>query len=699
LLTTPLFTLSFTCTEAALWTYTLTTTGAAICVSAPILEIDGTPVSLLPGSLTAPNASVSLGNGISESRFEGTVAGDDALSLAMIVRTADGSPFIRFRYEITSKRAQALTKVRGRDAMQYLSISLRDRSKVQEIRFSEFNELFHSFCLVESDIDDRHFDNVVSFMGPILTASGDEDSLLIAYEHGSQLPDRFVEFVPQADRNIALRAVKGNHYAGQPIGPGNVFQTIWMQIGMAPGNIDALAGEYRAFVLIGQSLNTESRKPYIYYNTWNYQERNQDWNKKAYLDSMNAERMLAEIDAAHRMGIDVFVIDTGWYEKTGDWRVNRKRFPEGLKPLKDKLDSYGMKLGLWFNPIVAAVTSRMRLDREDCRMSWNGKVQDPFPIWETEESVGMCLVSRYADAFADELIRLYNEEGVTYFKWDAIGQYGCSDPRHNHGTAENSEVERTECYAFTIGTAMADVVDKLCAACPEAIVDFDITEGARCVGLSFLSTGKYFLINNGPYYHNYDIPAPPNRNINMFFFPGPARGWICRTPLNYDRWIPSVLFLTHYMPDDPAENQWITLASLILGQNGIWGDLLSVSDEGIERLGGTLALYKQIRDDVTKAIPVRSGPVGGSPEVHEKIAQSGRGVVSVFASAPGTYTYVTQSIVSADMWHTDNCTVRIDSKGRAVIEAAFNKPSAVIVMFGIADNQLEFNGIDRSFKS
>ena len=59
------------------------------------------------------------------------------------------------------------------------------------------------------------------------------------------------------------------------------------------------------------------------------------------------------------MGIETFVLDTGWYEKTGDWAVSRARFPEGLAPLKAKLDGHGMKLGLWFNPNAAAVSSRV----------------------------------------------------------------------------------------------------------------------------------------------------------------------------------------------------------------------------------------------------------------------------------------------------------------------------------------------------
>ena len=149
----------------------------------------------------------------------------------------------------------------------------------------------------------------------------------------------------------------------------------------------------------------------IFYNTWNFQERNKHWNKKPYLAAMNLDRMLQEIEAAHKIGIDVFAIDTGWFEKTGDWQPSKARFPDGLKTVKAKLDSYGMKLGLWFNPTVAAVSSSILANNKDCLKKFNDKKDGPYPVWETEDSYGMCLVSRYWDAFADELIRLAKELG------------------------------------------------------------------------------------------------------------------------------------------------------------------------------------------------------------------------------------------------------------------------------------------------
>jgi hypothetical protein len=108
---------------------------------------------------------------------------------------------------------------------------------------------------------------------------------------------------------------------------------------------------------------------------------------------------------------------------------------------------------------------------------------------------------------------------------------------------------------------MSRIADKVAAAVPGAIVDFDVTEGGRAMGLEFLSSGKFFLINNGPYYPNYDIPIDWDETYsNIFVQQGQARTWITRTPLTFDKWIPSVVFLTHYFPDDPQQWQEVDVA-------------------------------------------------------------------------------------------------------------------------------------------
>ena len=121
-------------------------------------------------------------------------------------------------------------------------------------------------------------------------------------------------------------------------------------------------------------------------------------------------------------------------------------------------------------------------------------------VWETELSAECCLVSGYADDFADQLVWCAKQYGVTYFKWDAVEQYGCDDPGHHHGGAQMSAQERAERYAFLQPICMSRIVEGIQEEVPEAIVDFEITESARCVGLAFFSMGKYFLTNN-PYCH------------------------------------------------------------------------------------------------------------------------------------------------------------------------------------------------------
>ncbi|HEX5322508.1 MAG TPA: alpha-galactosidase, partial [Capsulimonadaceae bacterium] len=587
------------------------------------------------------------------------------------------------RYLLSSQSGRCLSRLQQTDNLQYFSLPI-GAGRVREIRFSEFNEAVHSFTLSEREVKGIDFDSGLSLIGPMVVVEKPDAAFLIAYEHGSQVPDAFVEYRLTPERAISLRAVKGNYEHGRPVNRATPYETIWMQIGAVSGSEEDLARAYRTFVLRFLSENEESRKPYIFYNTWAYQERNKWWNNAQFLDSMREDRILSEIEVAHQLGIDVFVLDTGWYEKTGDWRVNGKRFSESLSVVKKKLDQYGMRLGLWFDPTAAAVTSNILRNHEDCIRSWQGKPSGPHPIWETEDSYNMCLVSRYYEAFANELIRLTKEVGMTYFKWDAIHQYGCDAAGHGHGTEENSSQERADSYAFQLGIAMSRIVDKLCAACPEAIVDFDITEGHRYVGLGFLASGKYFLINNGPYYHNFDIPYDGTYWSNIFVHHGPARGWICRTPLTFDKWIPTVLFLTHYLPDDPEESQWINLASLVLGQNGIWGDLLAISPEGVERIRTTLARYKAIRGDITEASLLKTGEAGGSPEIYEKISPASRkGVVSLFSSAAGSFSYVTSARVVGDCWHSEGIKVTISTHGYARIDAEFMAPGAKIVFFGV----------------
>lgn len=667
-----------------LWSLVAKKSGRAHRFAPPVFEVDGVPVTAALDRARRAAAPRRLENGVVEHRIAGAVPNSSGLSFELVFRVHDDSPVVRFAYVLRSEAPRTLTKSQGADAIRYAAFSLARLPEAREVRLAEFLEVVHSYTPLERKIPPREFDHGLAVLGPVLAASDGRHSLLVAYEHGSQAPEAFLQFRLAGDRSVRLEAVKGNYLSRQKLGPDAPFETVWFEAAAVEDGWEGLRAAYRTFVLKYLAEKPASRQPLIFYNTWNFQERNKFWHGKSYLDSMNNGRLLPEIDAARRMGIEVFVIDTGWYEKTGDWAVSRQRFPDGLAAVRERLRGNGMRLGLWFSPQHVAVSSPLAAQFADCRMSWRGRPAAPHPVWETEPSYRMCLVSRYADAFAEALVRLHRELGVTYFKWDAVDQHGCDDPGHWHGDASHTAEERAESYAFQLPLALQRIARKVAEAVPDAIIDFDVTEAGRSVGLGFLAAGKYFLINNGPYYQNYNVPINPEKdNWNLFFHPGPARTWICRTPLAYDAWIPSVLFLTHYFPDDPQESQMVNIGSLILGQNGIWGDLLQVSPEGAALFGRMLGWYRQVREDMTEAPPVRSGAISGSTEVHEKISpRTGRGAVVVFSTTRGRVTYVTERRPVREFRATEGASVQFDAAGRARLELPFEKPGAHIVFFG-----------------
>ena len=650
------------------WIYQGSAGQLPVAFTWPVFEIDGRSTASTGLQWSEPSETT-LANECVESRRTSPIS--EGLDLTLVLRIAPDSPVVRFRYELSARPGMKMTRSQGVDAITYGRLSLAGYPTVTEVRLSEFVEVHHCYELNEVPVAERDFEARQQIMGPILAASTGAQSLALAYEHGSTWPDAFLAFELSPDRQVVLKAVHGNTFDGQPA---DHFATVWFLLGSVAGTLDDIATTFRQFLRARQALNQESRKPYIFYNTWNHQERNKHWHGKPYLADMNQERMLQEIEAAHQMGIDVFVIDTGWFRRTGDWQVNLDRFPDGLKGIKQALDKNGMKLGLWFDR-SAGIASDVLHRHMDCRVSSEiGGVWSAETVWETEPAYRMCLVSRYWEAFADELIRVHEELGVSYFKWDAIDQYGCTDPNHSHGSGANSEQERADSCAFQLPLYLAKIVEKISRACPEIIVDFDVTETRRALGLAFLSAGKFFLINNGPYCASYDLPKAgwPNGNPNLFFHPGPARTWICRQPLTFDKWVPMNLFLTHYLPDDGVNFQVNCVASLILGQNGIWGDLLSVSPEGVATLRTLLDHYKRVRDDMAAAHAVRRGLIGGASEIHEKINPStGRGAVVLFATTPGTVCYATDAAVCNNHWATPGVEVTALPDGRAKIVATF----------------------------
>lgn len=593
------------------------------------------------------------------------------------IRTRPDMPIARFRYTLTGNAR--FTGRDGDDPIFYAGLRSAYEA-LTEVQLSQFDRLLHSIAPLELSLDK---DAVAArdLGGPILISHEASCVKLMAYEHGSCAPDTFLRFRTSRQNRVDVVSCKGNYYRGQSV---EDFRAPWMEVGIA-NDLTELKRAYRSFVLEDMCDNPTTRTPFIFYNTWHHQEGLKFFTGQAYLKDMNDEFILRDIDIAHRLGIEVYVIDTGWYARTGDWDVNERFFPNNMKAIRERLWKHGMQLGLWFNPVAAAIHSKTLQEHPEHVREWEGKEVFLGQIWETEESYGMCLASGHSDAFIEKLIQLHDRLGVTYFKWDGIRQYGCDSPRHWHGTECNDPEERSNCSAYRMGLEMIRIAEEVGQRRPGTICDFDITERGRFTGLGFLGAGKYFYINNGPYFHNFDIPRTVKMEpdtINVFFYPGSARPQVCRRGTLFDEWIPSVLFLTHFLPHGDLVGQHNSMAALALGGNGIWGFLDSLSADDIARWHSFIKDYKRVRDAVTRAYPITVGALGTSPEIHEKLdPRTGRGIVACFTHMPAKVVHVTQplkhqpaSVEGADAWHAL-------SGGRVYLEVDLAADEARTVFF------------------
>ena len=143
------------------------------------------------------------------------------------------------------------------------------------------------------------------------------------------------------------------------------------------------------------------------------------WEATEFAVTEAGQMELAEKAAA--LGIDRFVMDDGWFGQRkddhaglGDWYVNKEKFPNGLKPLIDKVHALGMDFGLWVEPEMVNPNSDLYRKHPEWVLN--------FPLRpRTEQRNQMILnlarpdVRAYVLGFLDKLL---TENDIAFLKWD-----------------------------------------------------------------------------------------------------------------------------------------------------------------------------------------------------------------------------------------------------------------------------------------
>ncbi len=148
----------------------------------------------------------------------------------------------------------------------------------------------------------------------------------------------------------------------------------------------------------------------VIYNSWEATEFNV---------TESGQETLAEKAAS--IGVERFIMDDGWFGQRkddhaglGDWYVNQQKFPNGLKPLIDKVHALGMDFGLWVEPEMVNPDSDLYRKHPDWVLNFTGR-----PRTEGRNQLVLNLaradVRAYVFHFLDQLV---TENDIAFLKWD-----------------------------------------------------------------------------------------------------------------------------------------------------------------------------------------------------------------------------------------------------------------------------------------
>lgn len=140
----------------------------------------------------------------------------------------------------------------------------------------------------------------------------------------------------------------------------------------------------------------------------------------AYFD-INERRLLSLARAARDVGIELLVMDDGWFgtrdddkQALGDWEVNRKKLPGGLEGLCRKVNGLGLDLGIWVEPEMVNVNSALYREHPDWTMEIPGK-----PHSEGRNQRVLDLVNPKVQEFVmEKMTEVFSAAKIVYVKWD-----------------------------------------------------------------------------------------------------------------------------------------------------------------------------------------------------------------------------------------------------------------------------------------
>lgn len=190
---------------------------------------------------------------------------------------------------------------------------------------------------------------------------------------------------------------------------------------------------------------------------------------------INAEQQKRLAEQAAELGVELFVIDDGWFGERnddtaglGDWHVNEDKFPNGLTGLIDHVNDLGMGFGLWVEPEMVNPDSDLYREHPDWVYHFPNRTRS-----EMRNQLVLNLARDDVQEYiVDALDRLLSKYSIDFVKWD-MNRY-VSEPGWPQAPPERQQeiwVRHTR--------ALYDIFDRLREQFPDVIFETCSGGGGR----------------------------------------------------------------------------------------------------------------------------------------------------------------------------------------------------------------------------
>ena len=270
--------------------------------------------------------------------------------------------------------------------------------------------------------------------------------------------------VDQFDTTRVLIGINPDEF-GWKLNSGDSFQTPEVIFSYTDNGFNALSQQLGAFYaqhLINPHFAHQERP--ILINNW----------EATFMD-FTEDKLMPIVERAKELGIEMFVLDDGWFghrdddrSSLGDWFVDEKKFNHGIAGFAKRVHDLDMKFGLWFEPEMISIDSKLYQTHPEWMIKTPGRGQTPgrhqFVLDMSRQEV--------VDYLFELMSHIIQDAKLDYIKWDMnrniTEMYGADLPA-------DQQLEFSHRYILGV----YDLYDRLTKAFPDVLFESCASGGGR----------------------------------------------------------------------------------------------------------------------------------------------------------------------------------------------------------------------------